>query len=100
MALYAARNINEAVKNFQDRGYAKVRGIILNHRNVKDENEKVEAFAKENGLSIIGEIPRSDDIILYEEAGKTVIEGNPELDVSRHYIELARTLLTEEESNE
>ncbi|MCR5526145.1 MAG: AAA family ATPase [Lachnospiraceae bacterium] len=96
MALYAARNINEAVNNFQDRGYAKVRGIILNHRNVKDENAKVEAFAKENGLNVIGEIPRSDDIIFYEEAGKTVIEGDPELEVSRHYIELAKKLLAED----
>ena len=29
MALYAANNINSAVHNFEDRGYASVRGIIL-----------------------------------------------------------------------
>ncbi|HCG96956.1 MAG TPA: nitrogen fixation protein NifH, partial [Erysipelotrichaceae bacterium] len=45
MALYAANNIQSAVKNFADRGYAQVKGILLNHRNVENETEKVEAFA-------------------------------------------------------
>ena len=96
MALYAARNINEAVNNFEDRGYARVRGIVLNHRNVENEDEKVEAFAKENGLEIIGHIKRSDDIIRYEEMGKTVIEGDDSLDVSQQYLELAKKLLEED----
>ena len=34
MALYAANNIATAVENFADRGYAKVRGVLLNRRNV------------------------------------------------------------------
>ena len=37
MALYAANNIASAVDNFADRGYAKVRGIILNRRNIPQE---------------------------------------------------------------
>ena len=53
MALYAANNINSAVKNFEDRGYASVYGIILNHRNVENETQKVQAFADELGLSIV-----------------------------------------------
>ena len=40
MALYAADNISKAVKNFEDRSYARVFGIVLNHRNVENENEK------------------------------------------------------------
>ena len=48
MALYAANNINTAVQNFEDRGYARVAGIILNHRNVPDEDAKVQAFADEH----------------------------------------------------
>ena len=44
MALYAAGNIKTAVDNFADRGYAKVKGIVLNHRNVEHETEKVQAF--------------------------------------------------------
>lgn len=95
MALYAANNIYQAVKNFEDRSYARVRGIILNHRNVENENEKVAAFADANGLEIVGEIPRSNDINFYEEQGKTVIEGDITLPVSQTFIDLAAKLLKE-----
>lgn len=93
MALYAANNINTAVKNFEERGYAHVAGIILNRRNVEDEYENVKKFADENGLQIIADIPRSNDIIHYENRGTTVVQGNPELEVSRKYFELAEKLL-------
>lgn len=92
MALYAANNINTAVKNFSDRSYAKVKGVILNRRNVPGEEEKVRAFAAERGLAIVGDIPRSDDINRFEEEGKTVVEGNPELPISQVFIQLAQTL--------
>lgn len=92
MALYAAGNINAAVKNFEDRGYARVAGVILNHRNVERETEKVRAFAAENGLAVVAQIPRSDDIIRFEEMGKTVIEGDPSLAVSRAFFDLADRL--------
>ncbi|MDO4941611.1 MAG: nitrogenase iron protein NifH [Lachnospiraceae bacterium] len=96
MALYAANNIKTAVDNFEDRGYATVKGIILNRRNVENEREKVEVFAKESNLEIIADIPRSDEIIRYEDQGKTVIEGNPDLEISKIYIDLAKRLLEEE----
>ncbi len=89
MALYAASNINEAVKNFEDRGYAKVRGVVLNHRNVENETEKVRNFADERGIEIIGEIPRSDDIIACEDEGKTVIEGRPDSAAAKEFRKLA-----------
>lgn len=92
MALYAANNICTAVENFADRGYARVAGVVLNHRNVEREREKVEAFAAERGLSIVAEIPRSDDIIRFEDEGKTVIEGDPTLEVSERFLDLARRL--------
>jgi len=95
MALYAAGNINRAVKNFEDRSYARVEGVILNHRNVERETEKVQAFADANGLRIVGEIPRSDDIIRFEDQGMTVIEGDPTLPVSRVFLDLAASLLEE-----
>ena len=92
MALYAANNINTALKNFADRSYAEVKGVILNRRNVPGEEEKVRAFAEERGLAIVGDIPRSDDINRFEEEGKTVVEGNPELPISQVFIQLAQTL--------
>ena len=97
MALYAANNINCAVKNFEDRSYARVEGIILNRRNVEREYEKVREFADHNGLQIVAEIPRSDDIIRYEDQGMTVIQGDPSLEVSQRFLSLAQRLLDSEE---
>jgi len=96
MALYAANNINQAVKNFEDRSYAKVRGIILNRRNTPDEEKKVREFAERNGLEIVADIPRNDDISRFEDEGMTVIEGNRELPISRKFLELAELLLKDE----
>ena len=98
MALYAANNINNAVKNFEDRSYAKVYGIVLNHRNVENETEKVQAFSEKIGVPIVGEVPRSDEIIHWEEQGKTVIEGNPDSEISKCFLDLAALLWKEEES--
>ncbi len=96
MALYAANNINTAVKNFKNRSYAKVRGVILNRRNVPNEEEKVREFTDREGLEIVADIPRSDEINEFEDMGMTVIEGDPELAVSRKFIELAEKLLEED----
>lgn len=93
MALYAANNIYTAVQNFTDRSYATVRGILFNRRNIPDEEAKVRAFAEKNQLPIIGDIPRSDAINQFEEEGKTVIEGNPELPISQTFLQLAASLL-------
>ena len=65
---------------------------------VENEKEKVQRFADENGLSIIGEIERSNAINSYEDQGMTVIEGDPDLPVSRCFMELAGKLLGEQES--
>lgn len=98
MALYAANNINNAVKNFADRNYAAVRGIVMNRRAVENEEEKVRRFADDNNLEIVADIPRSNDIIHYEDMGKTVIEGNKDLPVSQKFLALAQMLIDEGES--
>ena len=100
MALYAANNINSAVKNFEDRSYAKVRGIIMNRRNVENEEEKVRAFAESSGLDIAADIPRSADIIKYEDMGMTCVEGDPECETSKRFLELAKLLISEDENND
>ena len=99
MALYAANNIFSAVKNFEDRSYAKVRGVILNRRNVENEEEKVRAFTEKAGIEITADLPRSDDIIKYEDMGKTVIEGDPECEAAKRFLALAKTLIDEDEKN-
>ena len=97
MALYAANNISSAVRNFEDRSYARVFGIVLNHRNVENETEKVQAFSEKIGVPIVGEVPRSDEIIHWEEQGKTVIEGDPTSRISKCFLDLAALLWKEEE---
>ncbi len=99
MALYAANNIATAVKNFEDRGYATVRGVIFNRRNIPDEEKKVKAFADKLGVPIVADIPRSDDINRFEEEGKTVVEGDQTLPVSRKFMDLARLLLSDPEKD-
>ena len=96
MALYAANNIGNAVKNFEDRSYATVRGIIMNRRNVENEEEKVRSFADSAGYPIIADIPRSADITKYEDMGKTVIEGDPECETSKRFLTLAKQLIAED----
>lgn len=53
MALYAANNISSAVRNFEDRSYARIFGLILNHRNVENETEKVQVFAEEKRFLLL-----------------------------------------------
>ncbi len=97
MALYAANNISSAVRNFEDRSYARVFGIVLNHRNVENEVKKYRHFQGKHGIQIVGEIPRSDEIIRYEDQGQTVIEGNSESEISGRFYDLAEKLLESEE---
>ena len=93
MALYAANNISSAVRNFEDRSYARVFGIVLNHRNVENETEKVTEFADSVGLPIVGEVPRSDEITRCEDRGMTVVEGEPESPAAQAFLNLAKELL-------
>ena len=95
MALYAARNIHAAVQNFADRAYAKVFGLVMNRRNVENEEEKVRTFAEEEKLRIVSEIPRSNDITRCEDKGMTVIEGAPESEAAQRFAELSETLWKE-----
>ena len=57
----------------------------------------MKAFSKESGIPIVGEIPRSDEINRCEDQGKTVIEGNPESDISKCFYDLAEILWKDEE---
>lgn len=96
MALYAAGNIFKAVQNFEDRGYARVEGLVLNRRAVENEEEKVQAFADAHGIPILADIPRSQEIIHFEDRCLTVVEGDVSLPVSQKYLGLAKKLLESE----
>ena len=93
MALLAARNIILALRNFADRNYAELGGLILNCRDMADEVERVEEFAREMETSIIGVIPRDTAIHRYEEEGMTIVEGDRNLPTSARFFDLARTIV-------
>lgn len=89
MALYAASNISQAVKNFGPMGYAKLRGMILNAKNILDEQATVERAAQEIGTPIIHVVPRDTHVQMAENDGKTVIEAFPDCQMAHVYRALA-----------
>ena len=93
MAIHAAANIAMAVENFKGRGYASLGGIILNRRNVKNEEEKVQELAEDIRSRIIGCLSRSESVQDAEEAGKTVIEAFPDSAMAEEYRALADAVL-------
>ena len=93
MSLYAASNIASAVKNFGKRGYAHYAGVILNSRNVPDEENTVRKALKEIGGDIIYTLPRDSAGQEAENQGKTVVEALPESHMAECYRNLAKQIL-------
>lgn len=93
MAIHAAANIAAAVEGFSARNYASLGGIILNRRNVKNEEEKAEELAEDVHSSIVGKISRCELVTDAEDLGKTVMEAFPESDIAEEYRHLADTIL-------
>ncbi len=92
MALFAARNIYYAVENFRDRDYAGVRGVVLNRRNIAEEEARVRAFADEAEVPMIGDIPRDPAVQQCENRNQTVVEGAPDCPAARAILAIAREL--------
>lgn len=92
MSLYAASNIASAVNQFRSKGYAKLRGLVLNAKGVVDEVDIVEKVAEEINTQILQYIPRHGDVQRAENDGKTVIEAFPESEMSQVYLNLAKQI--------
>ena len=90
MALFAANNICSAVEQFADREYARTKGVILNRRNVRREEELVREFTEKWQIPLLGDIPRDDLFQQCEDACKTIIEGAPDSEAARRLREVAR----------
>lgn len=93
MAIHAAANIATAVHNFRQRGYAQLGGLILNRRNVKNEEEKVRELAEDIESRIIGTLSRSETVQAAEELGRTVVEAFPDSPMAGEYRALAAELM-------
>ena len=94
MAIHAAANIAMAVNQFKNRGYAGLGGLILNRRNVKREEEKVQELAEDIHSHIIASLPHSELVPDAEEMGKTVMEAYPDSELAKVYRKLAGQMVS------
>ena len=93
MAIYAAANIAMAIDGFKGRGYAELGGLILNRRNVKNEDAKVAELAEDIHTDVVAALSRSETVQDAEELKKTVIEAFPDSEMAKEYRALAKRLL-------
>ena len=92
MSLYAANNIVRGVKKLK----GNLSGIVCNCRNVDNEEQIVNDFAKMIGTHIVGTIHRSNLIQDAELDAKTVVEKYPESAEAQEYRDLASSIMTNE----
>ena len=95
MALYAANNIVKGVKKLK----GNLSGIVCNCRNVDNEEQIVNDFAKRIGTHVIGTIHRSNLIQDAELDAKTVVEKYPESDETQEYRDLASSIMGNEKTS-
>lgn len=95
MSLYAAENIATALSNFRTRKYARYGGLILNRRNVENEDALVKDLASSTMTKVIAAIPRSSDIHRAESLDMTLMEAFPTSEIAHCYRALAKSVLKE-----
>lgn len=97
MSLYAANNIARGITRLAEHSLSRLAGVICNHRGEEAfEDLVLEAFAGRLGCSVVGSIPRSQDIQTCEVRGQTVIEGMPASPAAARLRELADRILANE----
>ena len=92
MALYAANNICKGVLKFANSGGVRIGGLICNSRNVDNEKDMVEAFAKKLGTQMIYFIPRDNVVQRAEIKKQTVIEFDKDCAQADVYRQLAKNI--------
>ena len=94
MALHAAANIAMALDRFQGRGYARLGGLILNRREVADEDRKASDLAGEFGSQVIGTLSHSPLVPQAEAQNRPLLEVYPNSSIAGEYRTLAQTILS------
>ena len=59
MSIHAGANIAMALERFQNRGYAKLGGFILNRRNVQEKKKKCRNWQKISIVVLLGTSPEA-----------------------------------------
>ena len=93
MAMYAANNICKGIVKFAEAGVVRLGGLNCSSRNVDNEREMIEEFAKRLGTQMIHFIPRENMVQKAEDQpGSTVIEYDPAHSQADEYRTLARKI--------
>ena len=90
MSMYAASNISTAVNQFKKRGYASLKGLILN---VENEEYLVNNLAQEINSHVFHNVPRNGIVQVAENEGKTVIEKDSNSEMAQIYLNLAKKII-------
>ena len=93
MSMYAASNISTAVNQFKKRGYASLKGLILNAKNVENEEDLVNNLAQEINSHVFHNVPRNGIVQVAENEGKTVIEKDSNSEMAQIYLNLAKKII-------
>jgi len=92
MAMYAANNICKGIMKFAESGGVRLGGLICNSRNVDNEREMIEEFAKKLGTQMIHFVPRDNDVQRAEIRKMTVIDWNSTCPQADEYRTLAANI--------
>ena len=92
MAMYAANNICKGIMKFAEAGGVRLGGLICNSRQVDNEKEMIQEFAKKLGTQMIHFVPRDNDVQRAEIKRMSVIEWNPEVPQADEYRALAKNI--------
>jgi nitrogenase iron protein NifH len=96
MSMYAASNIGQAVKQFASKDYARLGGLILNAKNIEQEQDLVHKLSEEMGTRVIQYIPRNPMVQKAEHLGKTVVEAFEDDAMTQVYMDLAEKIIGED----
>ncbi len=92
MSIHAAANIAMALENFKGRDYAELGGFILNRRNIKNEENKVNELATDFNSRIVGGLDFGEIVGEAGEQLKTVMEAFPRSAMAYEYRVLGEKL--------
>lgn len=96
MSLYAASNILQAVRYQVRPGYATFKGLIVNKKNIENEDEIVKKASEEMNANVFFSIPRDKMIQEAEKMKMTVCEAFPESNIAKEYFALAKKIIENE----
>lgn len=93
MALYAANNICRGIATYAQRREVRLAGVVLNCRNVPNEEAIAREFSARIGGAYLGSVPRDPSVSQAEMQRRTVLSASPDSAQADAYRQLTDTIL-------